>query len=49
MRAAMICGMTVIDDLGEIYIGAAVEEWSERRVIERVYAALSATGRSGWM
>ncbi|SDF73065.1 Nuclease-related domain-containing protein [Sphingomonas carotinifaciens] len=43
-RAAMYGVMAAKDELGEIYIGATVEEWSERRVIEHVHAALTAAG-----
>jgi len=33
-----------VPSLGEIYVGAAIEEWSERRVIESVHASLSEAG-----
>ena len=36
--------MAAADDLGEIFIGAAVQEWSERWALDRIHASLTAAG-----
>jgi hypothetical protein len=43
---AMLCGVTVNSSLGEIYIGAAIGEWSERHVLDHVHAALVAADKA---